>query len=474
MDLDSRYSDASSSGEEQEVDEGETDEDNITESGMPQDRGSPLLYTRSSIAGETETMKGERDALKKEAEELREQCKDAWALKEHIDKVTEEINILLFEAELNAEMTENIMEERDDLRLETEELRAKCKESGELEEQLNIVIQKCKDITEERDALLLEDKIKAADKNAINKVRDALKLETENLLAQRKAAALMQDQLNVVRVQCDDTAKERHSFKLKCRSSEAACKDIRKVMEALKFEREKLRAQFKEYNLLKEQLTTIRVQCDNITKERDSFELRTLRSESNSKATRKNIEALKVQREELRAQYKNYVLLETQLNTVRQQCENIKKERNGFILKTQKGAESRWAIMIERDALKLEIAYLGPKNKDVHLLQKQLNAERILCDNMQKERDFYKLKAQRTAGNRKATRKDIGSTKLAVKTVRTRSYDTALQEEQLNAVRESCGNIAKEGDSLITEVQHMGIDREATEEDLDDSALQEE
>jgi hypothetical protein len=58
MALDSRYTGASSSGEEDEVDEGGTD----VETGMAQDRGSLLLYTGRCMTDEIESINCERDA----------------------------------------------------------------------------------------------------------------------------------------------------------------------------------------------------------------------------------------------------------------------------------------------------------------------------------------------------------------------------------------------------------------------------
>jgi hypothetical protein len=469
--LDSQYSDASCSGEEDEVDEGETCKDNIMQTRMDQDRGPPLIYPRRGKAGETETMKWERDDLVLEVEKLRGQFRDAWALKELFDKVTEERDNLLLKAEVKAEITGNIKKERDALKLETEKLRTQCDESGKLEERLNFLIQECKYITKERDAMRLEAQIIAADKDTLNKVRDVLELETKNHLDQSKAAALLQEKINAVRIQCEDIAKERNSFKLKYRRSEADSSDIRNVWEALKVEREKLRAKFKDYNLIKEQLKVLSVQCGDIAEERDSFNLRYLRSEANIKATRNAVEALKVETEELRAQFKDYALLEKQLNTVRQQCEDIKKERNIFILKAQKAAESKGIIMIERDTLKLEIENLRAKIKDADPLQKQLHSARLLCDNIKRERDFYELKARRSARNRNATRDDIDALKLVAENLSAKRYDAALQEEQLNAVREDCDNITKERDSLILEAPHIRRDTEATVEDPVGDAL---
>jgi DNA repair exonuclease SbcCD ATPase subunit len=391
--LDSRYSDAASSGEQDEVAEGEAAVDNIIETGMAQDRGSPLLYTGRCMTGEIEAIKLERDALKREAEELRDQCRGAWALKQHVDKVTEERDALILEAERKAKITENIMEERDALRLEAEELRAQREEGRKLEDQLNFLIQKSKDIGEERDALMSKAQNKAVNNNNLNIFRVALKHETQNIIAQRKATALLEEQLNFVRLQCNDIAEERDSFKLRYRCSEADCNAIRKLRESLKDEIEKLRPQLKDYALLKEKLNSEILLCEDIAKERDSCKLKYQRSYNNSKVIRKVMEALKYETEEIRATFKNSALLEKELNTARQQCENIKKERNVYKLRAQRIAESRNDIKIERDALKLETENLRAKIKHTDLLENQIKAVMLQCNNIKTEIDLNKLKS---------------------------------------------------------------------------------
>jgi hypothetical protein len=388
VDLDLRYTDASSSGEEQVVDEGETDEDNIAESGMPQD-------TRRNMAGEIEAIKRERDALTLEVEELRDHIRSVWVLKEHVDKVTKERDVLISEAEHEAAIIENLKKERDALRHETEKLRAQCEESGKLEDRLNSLIQTCKDIAEERDALLLKAQIKPADKDTLNKVRDALKLETQNLLDQREANALLEDQLNVARMQCDEIAKERDSLKLRYRRSEEDFNAARKFTECLKVETEKLRAQLNGYALLKEEIDAEILQRDVIAKERDSSKIKYLRSESNSKAVREVMEALKIETEEIRAKLKNSSVLQKQLNSARQQYGKLKKERNVYELRAQQIVENREDVKIERDALKLEAENFRARVKHANLLEKQIKAVRLQCDNIKTEIDLYKLKSDR-------------------------------------------------------------------------------
>jgi hypothetical protein len=83
------------------------------------------------------------------------------------------------------------------------------------------------------------------------------------------------------------------------------------------------------------------------------------------------------------------------------------------------------------------------------------------------------LRAKYTAADRKAMRKERNALKV-VENFQSQRYDPALQEYQLNVVREDCYNITKERNSLILEVQHMGTDRGASEEVLDDDAILEE
>jgi hypothetical protein len=78
------------------------------------------------------------------------------------------------------------------------------------------------------------------------------------------------------------------------------------------------------------------------------------------------METMKVETEELRTQLNNYALLEKQVHTVRRKFEDITKQRITYILRGQKAAESKGAIMIERDTLKLETEKLRAKIKNAY------------------------------------------------------------------------------------------------------------
>jgi hypothetical protein len=186
------------------------------------------------------------------------------------------------------------------------------------------------------------------------------------------------------------------------------------------------------------------------------------------------METMKVEIEELRPQLNNYALLEKQVNTVRRKFEDITKQRITYILRAQKAAESKGAIMIERDTLKLETEKLRAKIKDADLLEKQLNAAKLLCVKIKRERDFHKLKAQWSARSRGAKREHKNGLKRVAENPSVQHYEVALQEEQVNVVRDDCGIITKDRETLILDSTHIGKDREATVEEPEDKALLEE
>jgi hypothetical protein len=85
----------------------------------------------------------------------------------------------------------------------------------------------------------------------------------------------------------------------------------------------------------------------------------------------------------------------------------------------------------------------------------QLKNERQNCANIKRERNPFVLRAQSSAAE--AMRKERDYLKLVVDNLRAQRYDLSLQEKQLNVI-ENC-DIAKERDSLYSNVQHVGMNR---------------
>jgi hypothetical protein len=140
-------------------------------------------------------------------------------------------------------------------------------------------------------------------------------------------------------------------------------------------------------------------------KKRDFLKLKAQRTAANREGIRKERDGIKLATQKLQVRCKDGALLEKELNFLRVLCENIKKERNTFILKLQRTAANREAIK-ERDSLKRQIENLRAQYNDAALLENELNTVRAQCDIIKKERDSLKLKAQRTAANREAIKKE--------------------------------------------------------------------
>lgn len=404
---------------------------------MAQDRRSLLRHTQKHMAGDSQKL------------ELRDPRRDAWAQEKCVKKFTEN---------------------EDELRLETEKQLAQCKGCGTLENELNGLMQECKDMRQERDHLLSEVRIMAANRDTIKRDRDALKLEKNNLEAQHEKAALLEEQLNKERVQCDHIAKERDSFKLKSQRSGVNFKAMSKVMETLKVEAEELRAQCKQYALLQKQLNAAQQQCENVKIERIAFVLRAQQLAESRETMKVESDALKRETENLKAKIKETDLLQEQLNTANRLCDNMKRERDYLKLQARWAAGNRKAMTEDIHTLKLEIEQLRAQCKNNAVLEKQLQTVKNQFENIKRERNAFILKAQRTAADREAMRKERDHLKLVVDNLRAQRYDPSLQETQLD-VTEHYDNIEKEKDSLILEFQQMGTDTEFTEEDLDDAAL---
>jgi chromosome segregation ATPase len=418
---------------------------------MAEGRGLPLRHTQRLTAGRSETTKKEFV--------LRDQRRDAWDLEKYVDEVTEGRDALLLDAETNATIAENVMKERDALKLEAEELRAKCKDSGEQEEQLYYLTQKYRDITREKDSLVLKVLTKTADNNVLKKERDALKLETKRLRAHCEKASLLEDQLKDLRVQRDFITKERDSFQYRFRRSEKDCKSIKKTMEALRVETEELRTKCKDYALLEKQLNTARQHCESMKKERNAFILKAQKVAQSRGAIRIERDALKLEVEHLRTKIEDADMEEDKLNCSKQHCDNIEKERGLYTL------EARWA------AKKLETEELRALCKKSAVLEEQLKYATEECESMTEKIHPFRLRAQRTAEDSEFMRKERDALEIAAEILRTQSFRAAQLEEQLDVAREDCNSVADERVSVISEVRYIGTDTEATEEDLGNASL---
>jgi chromosome segregation ATPase len=438
---------------------------------MAEVREFPLRHTQRHRADETDTT--EIEFVLRKLEERREQRGDAWALEKYEDEVTKERDALLLEVEPNATITENIKKEKDVLRLEAEELRTQCKESSKLKYELNSLTQKCNDITQKIDALISENRITADNRDAVKKEMDALKREMDNLKAQAKDPSQLKYELNAVRVQCDDITKERDSLKLESRLSEATFKRNSKAKEALDVEIGEMRAQLEHYALLEKQLRTLRQECENAKKERTAFIHRAKEIAKSREATKNDYNKMKLEKEKLEAKSKEADPVEEKLKTAKRLCENMKRDRDHLKSKARWAGGNRKNMKEHMEELKLEIENLRVQCKKSAVLEKQLQTATQQCENIKKEKNAFILRTQRIAADRDSVRKERDHLKHLAETLRAQRLEATLLEDLLNVGRKDYGNKTKERDSLNFEVPHSTTDIEAIEEHLEDSDLEE-
>ncbi|PNF22343.1 hypothetical protein B7P43_G18304, partial [Cryptotermes secundus] len=205
----------------------------------------------------------------------------------------------------------------------------------------------------------------------------------------------MKEQLHMLMQICRKINEERDALVSKAQSMEANGNVLKRERNALKLETRKLRAQGEKAALLEVELKDVKVQLAFIAKERDSFQKRCRRSEKDSKSTKKIIEGLKLQTEELHEKNDSNALLEEQLTAARRQCDAVTNERNAFILKAQQVTKAKGTLQMKMNDLKVEIEDLRSKINERQLQQDELSAVRRLCDDMERDRDFYKLEARR-------------------------------------------------------------------------------
>jgi predicted nucleic acid-binding Zn-ribbon protein len=292
----------------------------------------------------------------RDVSESSDQPRDASSLREQVFQLTEERDTLVLDVESKASMIEFLKKENDALKLEVQNVRVQ--------------------LTEERDALVLDAERKASMIEFLKEENDALKVEVLNVRVQREDDTALNDKLSFLLRKCNDITAERDALLLEYRR-------ISGEKNALRDEARNLRDQFKDPAVLQEELNALRVQRDDNKRERDAFELRARQLAGKCSAMTKVMESLQLENEKNRARFQDFAPMERELNNIRQQCENITNERK--------------AVLIEMEDLKAKI-------KDSDELETQLRNAKMLYEELKSERDLLKTKIQSKADKQKKTR----------------------------------------------------------------------
>jgi hypothetical protein len=366
--------------------------------------------------------------------ESRDQPSDAALLRDQVFELTEERDALVLDGERKTSMIEFLKKENDALKLEVQNVRVQRKEDAAQNDKLNFLLRKCEDITSERDALLLEYRRISGEKNAL---RD----EARNLRDQFKDPEVLQEELNALRVQRDHNKSERDAFELRARQLAAKCSAMTKVMESLQLENDETRAKFQDFGPMERELNNIRQQCEDITNERNSFVLRAHRTAKSREAIEFERDALRVEMEDLRAKIKDSDELETQLRNAKTLYEELKSERDLLKTKIQWKTGNRRGQGKEIDTLMQENEDLRARCRNMPVLQKELNDARQECDKLKKERNGFILRAQQT-------KKDKDALKDVVENLRVKYKIAAPLGELLRSQADGSPKVASPTESL--------------------------
>jgi chromosome segregation ATPase len=330
-----------------------------------------------------------------------------------------------------------------------------------LKDKLEFLIQKCEDIKDERDDLVVQYKRMMAD-------RDALRHEMSYLRDNCKDVSALEEQLEAARLECDDLAKQRDALRSRARRSEASCDAIRKMMQDQRVETQELRAQFKDFGLLKNKLNTVRQEYENMMKERNAYMLKAQSKTESKEAIKAERDALKLEIDNLKAEIKKGEQLEKRLHTTELNFENLKRERDLLKSRIRWMATDRDAMVRDTGSLKAETEVIRARCNKIPLLERELKTERLQCENMIKERKGLILKARRSAAEREAVRKERVNLRIESEKPRGRCKNCAALEKELNARSRDLKQAERDRTSLILNIQQKAADIEAMTRERDD------
>jgi hypothetical protein len=388
-----------------------------------------------SVQDDIDAIEKENQVIRGDIEELRARYKDSAQLEKQVNslfvqyqRIKRNRDNLILKLESIEESEEAIKMERDSMRLEKEQLRDQCKVGAQLKQQINVVRAQCVDISRERHELKSKVRRTADRKNSLMKERDALELERRQLKIQCEYSDVLQDKLNFESCRFKDMEKETNDLMLKAETINA----MKKETDSLRSETERLRMQCKENALLEEKLNTQTLQREKTAKERDTYMIEAQRVEHDIDAIEKQNDAIKIEIEELRSQGKDGALLERKIKNLCAAYEIIRKNRNNLILKFEGMEDNEEVIRAERDSVRLDREKFLGLCQDGAQMKQQINVLRGQCVDINRDMEDLKLKVRRNVENREVLMKE---------------------REILEFERQQCGN----SDLLSEEIQVAGF-----------------
>jgi chromosome segregation ATPase len=232
-----------------------------------------------------------------------------------------------------------------------------------------------------------------------------------------------------------------------------------------------LQARCNDFDLVKQELKAVTAERNELAREKIFLKTRARRSEAKCDAMRKSIDGLKTETEESRAEIKRFVPLQSELNVAKQNCENIKKQRNSFILRAHRTEKTKENVEFERDALKREVEELRARLKETEELKAELQNQKMKSQELKSERDHFKSKFQWKSESRKAMEKKMDDMTLEIKKLRARCEVIPVLQKELKDARQECESATKERNSFILRAQRVRKERDALKVEAEETRI---
>jgi chromosome segregation ATPase len=280
------------------------------------------------------------------------------------------------------------------------------------------------------------------------------------VLSEHSEDLVMKDKVKFLLRKCEAIREERDHLVHKCKHDVAE-------RDALKLELSHLKGNCKDMSLLEEELRAAKTRRDKLAEQRNSLRLSVRRSEANCDAIRKVMEEQKVETQEIKGQLKEFALLKNKMNSVRQKCEDMTKERDTYMAKERMETEGLDTLRVQRDALKLELEYVKDKIKRNDQLEKQLHSTVERRRKAKAERDLLKSRLRWLETDTEATVRYSDALETEIEALRQRCSKVPLLEKKFNIISQQYENMKREKRGLILKERRIAADIDALTRDRD-------
>jgi chromosome segregation ATPase len=360
--------------------------------------------TKSSGKRKTKRVDAERSKAENETEQITGADTD-----DRLHYLRVKCQGLADERDALQQLAERTAVERDIILEDRREAAAKCQEAATMETELNAMRKKCERMAKHRESYISRTQRSEAKCERLMKVLAKTEVEAERFKAMCEAYDQHEAELLTLRLDCETITKQRNAHLVRAQR-EGNCADIiMSHVDALTRERDQLQAKVKDTNELEEQLNNIRLHCGFFESEKDDLKLKVRSMATDREKLRRDVEAVRTERDQYHYRRHMIGLLVKELAAEKQEIENLKKEKNDLMMRVQRAAADTEATRKESQALKHERKQVRAQCKNCAELAKQLVDKGERCKQVEEEISALKLSAHKTAAEKESLMKELES-----------------------------------------------------------------